>query len=91
MEPEDKELKNEILRLIFAACNVNDIDMEAVDTSAPLIGPDSPLGLDSLDALEIVMAIQNKYNVRINSTETARVIIASVDSIAEFVKRKAVR
>ncbi len=54
MEPFEREL----LELICTTCNLDDVDMDTITRDDPLIGPDSPLGTDSLDALEIAVTIQ---------------------------------
>jgi acyl carrier protein len=53
-----------------------------------LIGPESPLGIDSLDAVEIVFTVQNRYLVRIDSEETSRKVMASLATLADFVRRQ---
>lgn len=52
----------------------------------PLIGPDSPLGLDSLDSLEILVAVEKKYGVRIAHESSARRVLASLDTLVAFVR-----
>ena len=55
---------------------------------SPLIGLDSPLGTDSLDAVEIVVELQKKYNVRIDSEETSRKIFVSLNILADFIRKQ---
>ena len=55
---------------------------------SPLFGPDSPLGTDSLDAVEIVVVLQKKYNVRIDSEETSRKIFVSLNILADFIRKQ---
>lgn len=80
-------LEREIKNLIIDACNVPDPPEEFPD-GAPLIGPDSPLGLDSLDAVEMVVEIQKKYGVRIGGEETSRDVLQSVETLAAFIRRE---
>jgi acyl carrier protein len=63
-------LEADLQQLIIEACNVPD-PPDTVDPDAPLIGPDSPLGLDSLDAVEVVVEVQKKYQVRIGGRDTS--------------------
>ena len=51
-----------------------------------MIGPDSPLGLDSLDSLEILVAVEKKYGVRIAHESSARRVLASLDTLVAFVR-----
>jgi acyl carrier protein len=79
------ELKLEIKKLVMQTLSINDIDPEDVDNEEPLFGGTNTLTLDSVDAIEIIMALQRTYNVRISDQNQARYIIRSVNSIAEFI------
>jgi len=82
MEP----LEHELLELICTTCNLQDVEMEKITSDDPLIGPDSPLGTDSLDALEIAVTVQQEYSVRMNSENTSRVVLQSLATLAEYIK-----
>lgn len=84
-------LEQELSDMIIEACRVTDPDTEAITPDAPLIGPDSPYGLDSLDAVEIVVALQKKYQIRIEAQETGREALTSLSSLANFVRRQSKR
>jgi acyl carrier protein len=81
------ELKREIKLLIMNSLNITDINPDDVQDDASLFGPDNVLGLDSIDALEIVMALQERYGVRIDDRNQSRFILESIHSIAEFVSQ----
>jgi len=82
------ELEVELARLIIDFCNVEDTSAQDVPRNVPLIGPDSPFGLDSLDALEIVVAVQKAYGARIGTDESSREALASLTALADFVRRE---
>ena len=84
MEPFEREL----LELICTTCNLQDVEMDKIVRDAPLIGPDSPLGIDSLDALEIAVTVQQEYGVRMDSENTSRVVLQSLATLAEYIKNK---
>lgn len=84
-----KPFERELLELICTTCNLSEVDLDAVDSSDPLIGPDSPLGTDSLDALEIAVTIQQKYGVRMDSENTSRVVLQSLATLAEYINGNA--
>ena len=71
MEPFEYEL----LTLICTTCNLHVVDLDTINSDDPLIGPDSPLGTDSLDALEIAVTIQKKYGVRMSGEQSGRVVL----------------
>ncbi len=81
MEP----LERELLALICTTCNLTEVDQSRVGRHDPLIGPDSPLGTDSLDALEIAVTVQQKYGVRMDSENTSRVVLQSLATLAEYI------
>lgn len=83
MEP----LEHELLELICTTCNLQDVEIEKITSDDPLIGPDSPLGIDSLDALEIAVTIQQEYGVRMNSENTSRVVLQSLATLAEYIEK----
>lgn len=81
-------LEKELGDLIVKICNVSMPIPDALLPDAPLIGPDSPLGLDSLDAVEIVVAVQKKYGVHIDAQETGRRVLESLRTLADFIRRQ---
>jgi len=79
------EFKLEIKKLIMETLNISDVDPGEVDDEKPLFGSDNALTLDSVDAIEIIMALQRNYGIRIAGQSVARYVIRSVNSIAEFI------
>lgn len=77
------ELKREIKLLIIETSKIPDIQPEDIVDDAPIFG--EGLGLDSIDSLEIVLALQKKYGVGIDDQNLARNILQSINTIAEFV------
>lgn len=79
-----KELHNEIKQLIIDALNLEDIGLDDIETDAPLFG--DGLGLDSIDALELGLAIKKKYNIMIDADDTnTRQHFASVSNLANYI------
>ena len=83
-----KELKREIKELIIESLKLADVTPEDIQDSASLFEEDNALQIDSVDALEIVMALQRQYGVHIDDQNLGRFIIKSVDTIAEFVAKE---
>lgn len=88
---DKKKLKREIKELIIEKLKVTHVTADEVPDDAPLFGQDNPLGLDSIDAIEIILALQQNYNVRIADQNLARVILENVDSIADFLEKEMVK
>jgi acyl carrier protein len=82
------ELKHEIKELIIESLKIPDVKPEDIDDAASLFEGENSLQIDSVDALEIVMALQRKYGVRIDDKNPGRFVIKSVDTIAEFVAKE---
>jgi acyl carrier protein len=79
----DQELRSQIKHLIVSELNLKARDPESIEDDSPLFG--AGLGLDSLDALQLAMSIEEKLGVRIPEGEEARAVFQSVRSIAEYV------
>ena len=63
-----------------------EIDPKTIDDSAPLFG--EGLGLDSIDALEIVLELQRSFGVEIGDEEVGRRVLRSVNTIVEFIESR---
>ena len=77
-------LENELKELIIEALMLEDVAIGDIDSDEPLFV--EGLGLDSIDALELAMAIDKKYGVRIKADdEENKTIFSNVRSLAEYV------
>lgn len=80
-------IEDEIKQLILDCLNLEDIKIEDIKSEDALFG--EGLGLDSIDALELGIALQKKYKIKINSkSEDLKKHFFSVKSIAEFIGNK---
>jgi acyl carrier protein len=77
------EVRQKLKQLIVTELNLEGKSPEDIDDSAPLFG--EGLGLDSLDALQLAMSIEEAFGVRIPEGEEARSIFASVEAIAAHI------
>lgn len=82
-----EELKQEIKLLIMEVLDITDVKPDEVGNDDQLFAEGNVMGLDSIDALEIVMALQERYGVRIDDKNQSRFILRSVSSIAEFISK----
>lgn len=80
------ELKLEIKKLIVDTLKIRDVKPEEIPDDENLF--EGNLGIDSVDALELVMALQRTYGVHIDDQNLGRFIIKSVDTIAEFIVKE---
>lgn len=82
----DAELKLELKRMIVAACE-RDIDPATIGDDDTLIGEDSKWGLDSLEALEVGVAIGKRFGVRIQDSKHARRVMRSVNTLVALIRQ----
>jgi acyl carrier protein len=54
----------------------------------PIFGPDARLALDSLDALQVSMALQKRYGVRLADSKETRRILSCVGNLADFLMQR---
>lgn len=79
-----EELVNEIKELIITSLNLEDMKPSDIDENAPLFN--DGLGLDSVDALELGLAVQKKYGLVLDSkSANLKEIFFSVSSLAKYI------
>lgn len=76
-------LINDLKERLIAALNLEEISASDIDTDAPLFG--DGLGLDSIDALEIILILEKDYGVRIENPAQAKPVFFSVRTLAEYI------
>ena len=76
-----EKLKNEIIEQL----NLEDIEPDDIDASDPLFG--DGLGLDSIDALELIVLLEKEYQLKIDDPKDGKVIFHSINTLAEFIKK----
>jgi acyl carrier protein len=80
-----QELENDLKALIVEALMLDTVRPAEIDSEAPLFG--AGLGLDSIDALELAMAIERRYGVKLRADDpNTRAVFASVRSLAGHVR-----
>ena len=84
-EADISELKIELKELILQTLNIKNINPEDIQDSILLFSRDNVLGLDSIDAIELILAIQKHFKVRIADQNLARQVLESIDTIVDFI------
>ena len=79
------ELRTAIKRLLVTELNLKGRDPETIEDDGPLFG--AGLGLDSLDALQLAMSVEERFGVRIPEGDEARPIFASVNALVDHIVR----
>lgn len=79
-------LNHDIKKLIIDTLRLKGVTPADIDDAAPMIG--GGLELDSLDALEVVVAIERAYDVKIDTSEDSKKALESVNSLAAFIRAR---
>ena len=80
------ELVLELKKQIISSLNLEEMTPEDIDETAPLFGEDG-LGLDSIDALELIVLLEKNYGIRLANAAEDKTIFTSVKAIAEYVAK----
>jgi len=79
------DVRRKLKELIVAELNLEGKTPADIDETAPLFG--AGLGLDSLDALQLAMSVEEQFGVRVPEGDEARPIFASVNALADHIIR----
>lgn len=79
------DLKAELKQLIVEECD-KEIDPASIQDDDQIFNPSHPLGLDSLDSLQLSMALQNRYGIKITDPKEARKIMESINTLAAYIQ-----
>ncbi len=80
------ELKTKLKEMIVKELRLLNITPESIDDAAPLFG--EGLGLDSLDAVELVVLINKHFGVQISDMDEGKEAFRSIESLAKFIKKE---
>ncbi|MEM6456082.1 MAG: phosphopantetheine-binding protein [Acidobacteriota bacterium] len=77
-------IRSQIKTLLIERLHLDDVTPADINDDQPLFGDDG-LGLDSVDALELVLAIEQGFDIKVEDEEVDAEVLGSVDAIASFV------
>ena len=85
MEEMILKLKQEIIEVL----NLEDIKPEEIDNAAPLCG--EGLGLDSIDALELIVLMEKNYGIKLQDPAKGKEIFKSINVMADYIQKNRTR
>ncbi|NWF75101.1 MAG: acyl carrier protein [Nitrospirae bacterium] len=80
------ELLIELKKLIIKRLKLEDINPDEIEDDGPLFG--EGLGLDSIDALELVVALEKNYGIRIPDEDVGKEAFRSVNALADYIMKQ---
>ncbi len=80
------ELIEKLKAELIAALNLEDMEPGEMDAEAPLFG--DGIGLDSIDALEIIVLLEKEYDIKISDPREGKDIMYSIGTLARFIESK---
>jgi acyl carrier protein len=75
-----EKLKSEIIE----ALNLEDLEPQDIDKDAPLFG--EGLGLDSIDALELIVLLEKNYGIKLEDPKDGKKVFYSVQTMADYIQ-----
>ena len=81
MEELILQLKEQIIEVL----NLEDMTPADIDTDAPLFG--EGLGLDSIDALELIVLLDKQYGIKLADSKAGKAVFKSVQVMAEYIQQ----
>ena len=79
------ELKAKLKEQIIEQLNLEDFTVEDIGDDMSLFG--DGLGLDSIDALELIVLLENNYSIKLTNPEDGKSVFQSVNSMAEYITK----
>ncbi|MEN8180743.1 MAG: acyl carrier protein [Pseudomonadota bacterium] len=81
---EDAEFKLELKQMIIEECLLDDMTAAGILDDEYLAGSESRFGLDSIDMLQVIVAIKTNYGIRVQNDANSREILATINNLADF-------
>lgn len=79
-----EQLMQELKEALIESLNLEDSTPADIENDAPLFG-DNGLGLDSIDALEIILILERNYGIRVENPAKGKEIFYSIRTLADFI------
>ncbi|MGN8158857.1 phosphopantetheine-binding protein [Salinisphaera sp. RV14] len=87
---EQSDLERDVAQLLVTSLDLEDVVAAEIEPTAPLFGPEADgLGLDSIDALEIALAVNQAYGIELRADDEANSrIFATLRSLSAHIERE---
>jgi acyl carrier protein len=78
------QFKLELKQMIVDECRLDEFNAEDIKDDEYLAGPEARFGLDSIDMLQVIVTIKNRYGIHIQNDADSREILATINNLADF-------
>jgi acyl carrier protein len=82
-------IKENLKKILIEELNLEDLTPEEIEDDAPLFG--KGLGLDSLDAVELVVLLEKHFGVEVKNLDEGRAAFQSINTLVSFIEVRLVR
>lgn len=83
------KLKAQLKKQILEALSLDEMKPEEIDNNAPLFG--EGLGLDSIDALELIVLMEKQYGIKLSNPAEGKEVFKSINVMAEYIAKNRTR
>ena len=80
-----EELENKIKEIVVESLDLEDLTVQDIETDVPLFG--EGLGLDSIDALELIVLMEKNYGIKLKDPSQGKEIFKSVAVMADYISK----
>jgi acyl carrier protein len=82
-------IKEQLKKILIEELNLEDVTPEEIEDDAPLFG--EGLGLDSLDAVELVVLLEKHFGVQVKDLDEGRAAFQSINTLVAFIEERSAR
>ena len=83
-------INEKLKKILVEELNLEDVTPEEIDDNAPIFG-DEGLGLDSLDAVELVVILEKHFGVEVKNLNEGRVAFQTINTLVKYIEERSTR
>ena len=89
MTDQKEKMLSRLKTDLLEATGITDVTADEIINSEPIFGPEGNLSLDSLDALELVVLLKKKLNIKLKEKASSTVLFDNFDTLGDFIMKEA--
>jgi len=84
---ELNDIIHDLKTMIIKECDKSELSIDDISDQEHIVGDETTIALDSMDILQLSVAIKNKYGIRIQRNAESRAAFENLSSLAQFIQR----